>query len=160
EPRGVPRLRALGKIGQRPPSILKLGGPVPLPPRFQPGGPVPLPPGPPSPRAARRPTPSTTAAPGRANVISTLAPPRLRPLVVAGKGGVGKTSCAAALALALAERDPTPRVLLLSTDPAHSLGDVLDTALGDEPREVAPGVVARELDAPAAFATRRARYRE
>ena len=49
-----------------------------------------------------------------------------RLLFFGGKGGVGKTTVAAAAALRLARSDPSRRVLLLSTDPAHSLGDVLD----------------------------------
>jgi arsenite-transporting ATPase len=87
----------------------------------------------------------------------------VRLLLFAGKGGVGKTSCAAAVALALAARDGGQRVLLLSTDPAHSLADVLATPLDDETRPVAaapPGLLARELDADRAFAARRARYRQ
>src|SRR6185503_11915319 len=44
--------------------------------------------------------------------------------LIAGKGGVGKTTCAAALALASAEQSAT---CLISTDPAGSLGDVLST---------------------------------
>jgi arsenite/tail-anchored protein-transporting ATPase len=75
-----------------------------------------------------------------------------------GKGGVGKTTCAAACALHLARRGK--RVLLLSTDPAHSLGDALDVPLSDEPREVAERLTARELDADRAFAARRDQYRE
>jgi arsenite/tail-anchored protein-transporting ATPase len=74
-----------------------------------------------------------------------------------GKGGVGKTTCAAACALRLAEAGR--RVLLLSIDPAHSLGDALDAPLSDEAREMAPGVLARELDADRAFAARREEYR-
>ena len=60
------------------------------------------------------------------------------------------------------ERAPAPRVLLLSTDPAHSLADVLGTPLDDEERPVpgtASGLRARELDAPRAFQERRERYR-
>ncbi|HWE24667.1 MAG TPA: ArsA family ATPase [Myxococcales bacterium] len=74
-----------------------------------------------------------------------------------GKGGVGKTTCAAAAALRLARH--RQRVLLLSTDPAHSLGDVFDVTLSDEPREVAERLVARELDANRAFAAQRDQYR-
>jgi arsenite-transporting ATPase len=81
-----------------------------------------------------------------------------RLLFFGGKGGVGKTTVAAAAALRLARCDPSRRVLLLSTDPAHSLGDVLDHAIGDRDT-VAPGgptnLHVRELDAPAALAARR-----
>jgi arsenite/tail-anchored protein-transporting ATPase len=51
-------------------------------------------------------------------------------LFVGGKGGVGKTTTATALALRLAE-EGGERVLLVSTDPAHSLGDLLDRRIGD-----------------------------
>ena len=51
-----------------------------------------------------------------------------------GKGGVGKTTCAAATALKRArEGDPT---LVVSTDPAHSLSDVFDAEVGAEPIRV------------------------
>ena len=46
---------------------------------------------------------------------------------VAGKGGVGKTTVACALALHLAARHPRHSTLLMSTDPAHSLADMLET---------------------------------
>ncbi|MGH7311819.1 MAG: ArsA family ATPase, partial [Candidatus Rokuibacteriota bacterium] len=94
--------------------------------------------------------------------LELLARPGLRLLLVAGKGGVGKTSCAAALALALARRKVIENVLLLSTDPAPSLGDVLATPVGDAARPV-PGVPhlhARELDADQVFMAKRDRYRE
>ena len=90
-----------------------------------------------------------------------LAPPDLRLLLFGGKGGVGKTTCAAAAALALAGRRPAARILLLSTDPAHSLGDVLEVPLGDDERAVpgAPGALqARELDASRAFSRWRDRH--
>ena len=96
--------------------------------------------------------------------LEPLAPRGLRLLVVAGKGGVGKTSCAAALALALAERDHDQRVLLLSVDPAHSLADILElggpvgTSIANPVR--VDGIDVVELDAQAAFAQRRARYRD
>ncbi|ELZ15773.1 arsenite-activated ATPase ArsA [Natrinema thermotolerans DSM 11552] len=51
-----------------------------------------------------------------------------------GKGGVGKTTCAAATALRLA--DAGRETLVVSTDPAHSLSDSLETDLGPEPREL------------------------
>ena len=84
-------------------------------------------------------------------------PPGTRLLFFGGKGGTGKTTAAAAAALAIARRGE--RVLLLSTDPAHSLADVLRSPVGDEEREVAPRLGARELDAARAFGQRRERYR-
>lgn len=53
-----------------------------------------------------------------------------------GKGGVGKTTLSAAFAIQSAVSRPSSRVLLISTDPAHSLGDVLETQLGDSPGKV------------------------
>lgn len=71
-----------------------------------------------------------------------------RPItLVAGKGGVGKTTVAAALAVQHARQGR--RCLLVSTDPAHSLGDVLQTGLGHEPASVEPGLDAIEVDAEA-----------
>ncbi|HHI68063.1 MAG TPA: ArsA family ATPase, partial [Planctomycetes bacterium] len=61
-----------------------------------------------------------------------------------GKGGAGKTTCAAAFSLALAGRGR--KVLLVSLDPAHNLGDVLDLPLGPEPKEALPGLRAMEAD--------------
>ncbi len=82
-----------------------------------------------------------------------------RLLFCGGKGGVGKTTVAAAIALRLARKSPGERVLLLSTDPAHSLADVLAASVSDVPRPVASApsnLDVRELDAPAALAARRA----
>ena len=45
---------------------------------------------------------------------------------VVGKGGVGKTTVSCALALHLAARHPRQSTLLMSTDPAHSLADMLE----------------------------------
>ncbi|MET1101621.1 MAG: ArsA family ATPase [Pyrodictiaceae archaeon] len=60
-----------------------------------------------------------------------------------GKGGVGKTTCAAAFALRAALKR---RTLIVSLDPAHNLGDVLGVGLGDEPRKVAENLYAIEVD--------------
>lgn len=60
--------------------------------------------------------------------------PGCRVLFVSGKGGVGKTSVSAALALARAREGR--RVLMVSTDPAHNLGHVWDRRLGDRPVRV------------------------
>ena len=94
--------------------------------------------------------------------LERIAPAGVRLLAFAGKGGVGKTTCAAVAALALARRHADARVLALSVDPAHSLGDVLGVALGDAEAAVPgapPGLRARELDADAALARTRERYR-
>jgi arsenite-transporting ATPase len=81
-------------------------------------------------------------------------------LLFGGKGGVGKTTCAAAASLRLAE---TRRVLLLSTDPAHSLGDVFGARVDDRARGVPgapPTLHVREIDAASGFAGFRERYEE
>jgi len=67
-----------------------------------------------------------------------------------GKGGVGKTTSAAAYALSLAKRGY--RVLVVSIDPAHNLGDVLCTKLSGEPRKVIDNLHAMELDYNAVIA--------
>lgn len=64
-----------------------------------------------------------------------------------GKGGVGKTTCAAAHALALSERESDTRTLVVSTDPAHSLGDVFERELTGEPSAVNDSLFAVEVDA-------------
>ena len=71
----------------------------------------------------------------------------MRLVLYTGKGGVGKTTTAAATAIAAAERGV--RTLLVSSDPAHSLGDVLDCELAPIPVTVAPKLDAVELDARA-----------
>ena len=53
-----------------------------------------------------------------------------------GKGGVGKTTVSAAYALHRAMRNRKESVLLLSTDPAHSLSDIFDQAFSDEPQKL------------------------
>jgi arsenite-transporting ATPase len=75
-------------------------------------------------------------------------------LFFGGKGGVGKTTCASAMALAASRAGK--RVLLVSTDPAHSTSDIFERALGPEPLEIADGLHAMEIDA----ATESKRYVE
>jgi arsenite/tail-anchored protein-transporting ATPase len=62
-----------------------------------------------------------------------------------GKGGVGKTSVAAATGLRCAELGH--KTLVLSTDPAHSLADSFDIELGHEPVQIRPNLWGAELDA-------------
>src|ERR671939_1927102 len=68
----------------------------------------------------------------------------MRILVYTGKGGVGKTSVAAATATRCAALGY--RTVVLSTDLAHSLADSLDVQLGPEPSLVAPNLWAQETD--------------
>jgi arsenite-transporting ATPase len=68
-----------------------------------------------------------------------------RILLFTGKGGVGKTTTAAATALACADRGL--RTIVLSTDPAHSLADAFDVPLGPLPVPVAEGLWGQQLDA-------------
>jgi arsenite-transporting ATPase len=62
-----------------------------------------------------------------------------------GKGGVGKTTCSAAFALAASRRGK--RVLLVSTDPAHSTADIFEHPIGGSEREILPQLTAIEIDA-------------
>ncbi len=66
-------------------------------------------------------------------------------MFVGGKGGVGKTTVATALAGAFAQDGL--RTLLVSTDPAHSTGDLLGARLSDEPTRVSDRLDAVEIDA-------------
>ena len=68
-----------------------------------------------------------------------------RILFFGGKGGVGKTTCAAAVALA-ASREGR-RVLLVSTDPAHSTSDIFERQFTREEREILPNLFGLEIDA-------------
>ncbi|WKD60111.1 Arsenical pump-driving ATPase [Corynebacterium ciconiae DSM 44920] len=60
-----------------------------------------------------------------------------------GKGGVGKTTLAAATALRLSDTQPT---LLVSTDPAHNIGHIFDATLSDSPTALTSTLSAMELD--------------
>jgi arsenite-transporting ATPase len=67
-----------------------------------------------------------------------------RIILYTGKGGVGKTSIAAATALLSAKRGY--RTMVLSTDIAHSLADAFELPLGPEPTEIAPNLWGQEPD--------------
>jgi arsenite-transporting ATPase len=69
----------------------------------------------------------------------------MRVLLFTGKGGVGKTTTAAATALRCA--DAGLRTLVMSTDPAHSLGDAFGQPLGPLPTPLVDGLWGQELDA-------------
>jgi len=61
-----------------------------------------------------------------------------------GKGGVGKTTTAAALGLAAVEDERT--CLVVSTDPAHSLGDIFETTIGDTQTQLVEHLWGLEID--------------
>ncbi|GAB6101708.1 ArsA family ATPase [Thermococcus atlanticus] len=67
-----------------------------------------------------------------------------RTVFVIGKGGVGKTTTSAALAVALSKKGY--RTLIVSLDPAHNLGDVFMVKLTDKPKKLAENLYASELD--------------
>ena len=69
----------------------------------------------------------------------------MRVLLFTGKGGVGKTTVAAATAVRAAEAGR--RTLVMSTDPAHSLGDSFELPIGSDPTEIADGLWAQQIDA-------------
>lgn len=69
----------------------------------------------------------------------------MRIILYTGKGGVGKTSIAAATAVKSAKQGL--RTLVVSTDPAHSLGDSFDRKLSNEPVEINENLWAQEIDA-------------
>lgn len=76
---------------------------------------------------------------------------------VAGKGGVGKSTCAAAIATLLSE---SRSVCVVSTDPAGSLSEVFARPVARDPVAVGNNLFARQIDANAEFAKMRSDYRE
>ena len=52
-------------------------------------------------------------------------------IIFGGKGGVGKTTVSASTAVAVARHNPDKKILVFSTDPAHSLSDSFATPIGD-----------------------------
>lgn len=95
--------------------------------------------------AASEGPPALVRAPSMAPIAAPpITPTRL--IFFVGQGGVGKSSCAAAAAVTLTEKEGP--VLLISTDPAHSLSDVLQCRLTDVESQVkgTKGLYARELD--------------
>ncbi|HWO71876.1 MAG TPA: TRC40/GET3/ArsA family transport-energizing ATPase [Actinomycetota bacterium] len=69
----------------------------------------------------------------------------MRVLLFTGKGGVGKTTVAAATAVRASRAGH--RTLVMSTDPAHSLADSFDLPVGSEATEVGPNLWAEQIDA-------------
>ena len=68
----------------------------------------------------------------------------MRIIIYTGKGGVGKTSMAAATACKIAADGK--KVLVMSTDPAHSLGDSFDREIGREQIKIKENLYAMEIE--------------
>ena len=68
----------------------------------------------------------------------------MRILIYTGKGGVGKTSIAAATALFLANSEK--KVMLISTDQAHSLGDIFNKKINNETSQISQNLDVIEID--------------
>ncbi|HVG57252.1 MAG TPA: ArsA family ATPase [Hyalangium sp.] len=103
--------------------------------------------------------PALVRAPSMPPIAAPPLPPT-RLIFFVGQGGVGKSSCAAAAAVTLTEKEGP--VLLISTDPAHSLSDVLQSRLTDTETQVkgTKGLYARELDVSGWFNALRKRLKE
>ena len=82
-------------------------------------------------------------------------------VIFGGKGGVGKTTAAASFVLALAKAEPKRRVLVFSTDPAHSLSDSFDETIGPSKKKIAgvSNLDAMEIDPGTWFEELKQRYR-
>jgi arsenite-transporting ATPase len=140
EPRGVTALRRIGKrlTREATPDLVRRGKKA----------------RPPSSPAISLPKDATTTSPESFEGFRNA-----RLLLFGGKGGAGKTTVAATVSLRLARAEPRRAMLLLSTDPAHSLSDVFGQQIGDRPTRIRRGpgnLHVRELDAAAALASRRA----
>ena len=68
---------------------------------------------------------------------------KTRLVFFSGKGGVGKTTMSCATALWLSKKE---KVLVISTDPAHSLSDSFETRVGGEIRQIRKNLFAVEID--------------
>lgn len=107
---------------------------------------------------ARSSSARTTSTPARKKSAAAGVASLTQPLtIVAGKGGVGKTTVASALATRAAD---TRRTLIVSTDPAPSLADAFGQPIPDADTPIAgmPNLFARQMDATAAFARLRDEY--
>lgn len=69
-------------------------------------------------------------------LASFLSSENLKFIFFGGKGGVGKTTSACATATYLAKSRPSQKILVFSTDPAHSTSDSFAQAIGDEPTPI------------------------
>jgi len=64
------------------------------------------------------------------NILTPLENERRKVILFGGKGGVGKTTSSASTAVHVAKSNPDEKILVVSTDPAHSLADSFDLPIG------------------------------
>jgi arsenite-transporting ATPase len=81
-----------------------------------------------------------------------------RLILVGGKGGVGKTTVAAAIGVGMAERYPARQIQVISIDPAHSLGDAFGVKLAHQPTSLMTNLSGQEVDATHILNQFRAEY--
>src|SRR3989338_1676631 len=81
--------------------------------------------------------------------LNDLLKKNLKFILFGGKGGVGKTTMAAASAIRFARQYPKKKILIFTTDPAPSLGDSLEQNLSNQPRAIegVKNLYAMEIDA-------------
>ena len=103
--------------------------------------------------------PALVRAPSMPPVAAPAIPPA-RLIVFMGAGGVGRSTCAAAAAVTLTEKEGP--VLLLSADPSHSLSDILQGRVADTESQVrgTKGLYARELNFKGYELAQRKKFRE
>jgi arsenite-transporting ATPase len=104
---------------------------------------------------------STLSVDGSVDLTSIVGGDDIRLVLFGGKGGVGKTTSAAAASMAVARQLPTRRVMLVSTDPAHSIADAFGCEVSGTLAPIAgapANLEAREIDAAALFRALRLRY--
>ena len=90
--------------------------------------------------------------------INDLLQKELKVLIFGGKGGVGKTTVASASGLYIARRNRGKKILVFSTDPAHSLSDSFDMHIGNKVTEIENNLYGLEIDAEEAMDEFRAKY--
>jgi len=95
-------------------------------------------------------------------VIERIARDRFDLLMIGGKGGVGKTTVSALTAIWLSKQNPRRKILVFSTDPAHSLSDSFDLEIGEEitPIKGFSNLFAQQVNAIAKFDELKKGYRE
>jgi arsenite-transporting ATPase len=92
--------------------------------------------------------------------IKDLLDKELKVLIFGGKGGVGKTTIASASGLYIARRNPGKKILVFSTDPAHSLSDCFDLHIGSKVTQIEDNLYGLEIDAEEAMEEFRGEYKE